>query len=205
MEIDFNSLTNNFQYNAKVTLSLFFITFIVLILNYITHGKSDDYLFSVERDSWLKPRTWIRMFTHILGHEDWSHFSNNYLKILILGPLIEEKYGSINLLIMILITAFATGILTHIRGKVREKGASDIVFMLIVLSAFVNMTENKIPITFVLIILFYVLDEIMSLLKKDGIGHYAHVSGAICGTLFGFLFVNQNVSELLFGWINKII
>ena len=201
MEINLNNISEYFQYNAKITLSMFFISLVVLFLNYITKGKSDDYLFSVERDSWLKPRTYIRLFTHILGHQDWNHFSNNYLKILILGPLIEEKYGSMNLLIMILITALVTGIITHIRGKVRAKGASGIVFMLIVLSAFVNVADNKIPLTFVLIILFYVVDEIMSIRKKDNIGHYAHVYGAICGAIFGFICIHQNLSEILLSWI----
>ena len=82
---------------------------------------------------------------------------------MLLGPLIEEKYGSINLLIMILITSFIIALVNFIRGKARVLGASGIAFMLIVLSAFVNVTERKIPITFVLIILFYLIDEIKNL------------------------------------------
>ena len=69
-----------FQYNAYVTLTMFFISLITLGLNYITDGKTNKYIFSTERKSLLNPMTYIRFFTHILGHSDWKHFSNNYLK-----------------------------------------------------------------------------------------------------------------------------
>ena len=195
MKIDLNSISEYIGYNAYVTLSMFFISVFVLILNYITNGNLNKYFFSVERDSWLKPRTYIRLFTHILGHSDWNHFYNNYLTILLLGPLIEEKYGSINVIIMILVTAFITGLIVHIKGNVRVQGASSIVFMFIVLSAFVNVIDNKIPLTFILIILFYVVNEIIDLGKDDNIAHYGHITGAICGAIFGFICVNQNLSD----------
>ena len=108
-----------FEYNAPVTLTLFVLSLIVLILGGLTGGKS-NYLFSSERASLLNPLTWVKFFTNILGHKDYYHFSNNFLKILLLGPMIEEKYGSINLLIMILITAFVTAIINFIIGIISE-------------------------------------------------------------------------------------
>lgn len=189
-----------FQYNAYVTLTMFFISFIILGIDKITNGKANRYVFSTERASLLNPLTYIRLFTHVLGHRDWQHFSNNYLKILLLGPLIEEKYGSINFLIMILITALVTGIVNFIKGDARLKGASNIVFMLIVLSAFVNVAQNKIPLTLVLIILFYVIDEIKNIKKDDNIAHYGHVTGAICGAVFGFICLNQDLFTLIQFW-----
>lgn len=180
-----------FQYNAKVTLTMFFISFFVLILDKLSNGNATKKLFSSEKASLLNPLTYIRFFTHIFGHQNWAHFSSNYLKILLLGPLIEEKYGSLNLLIMILITAFIIGLVNFIKGKTRIYGASGIVFMMIVLSAFVNVVERKIPITLVLIILFYLIDEIKNINKKDGIAHFTHIISGICGGIFGFLCVNQ--------------
>lgn len=185
------------QYNAKVTLTIFFISLAVLILDWMLKGRATRYVFSTEKASLLKPLTYIRFFTHILGHRDWQHLSNNYLKILLLGPLIEEKYGSINFLIMILITALAIGIVNFIKADARIKGASGITFMLIVLSAFVNMTENKIPLTLILIIIFYIIDEIKNIRKNDNIAHDAHIVGAVCGAIFGFLCINQNFSEII--------
>ena len=175
MNIKVINIMDYFQYNAVVTLTMFFISLLVLLLDKITKGKSTRRFFSTERASLLNPLTYIRFFTHILGHADWEHLSNNYLKLLLLGPLIEEKYVSLNFLIMILITAFVVAIFNYIKGNVWLKGASCISFMLTVLSAFVNITENKIPITLILIILFYIIDEIKKLKKKDNIAHDSHL------------------------------
>ena len=188
---------NYFDYNSYVTLTMFFISLFVLFLGYITRGKSTDYLFSTERASLLNPKTYIRFFTHILGHSDWNHFSSNYLMILLLGPMIEEKYGWINYLIMILITSFITAIVNFIKGNTRLKGASNIVFMLIVLSAFVNVTSNKIPLTLILVTLFYIIDELRNIWTKDNVAHYGHITGAICGLIFGFLCLNDSLINIV--------
>ena len=190
-----NDILKYFEYNAPVTLTFFFISFGVLVLTWIFKKKA-VYLFSSERASLINPLTWIRFFTNILGHRDFGHFSSNFLKILLLGPMIEEKYGSINLLIMILITAFVTGVINFIIGKYRIMGASNIVFMMIALSAFVNMS-NKIPLTLVFIILFYFIDELRQIFRKDGVAHYGHLVGAICGVLFGFLCTNDSIVNLI--------
>lgn len=135
----------------------------------------------------LSPLTYVRLVTHIFGHADWNHFMNNFLYILLIGPMIEEKYGSINLIIMILVTAIITGILNSLFSNKRILGASGIVFMLIVLSSFVNITTGKVPITLILICIFYVVNEIISgIFKKDDVSHMGHLIGAICGFVFGF-------------------
>ena len=90
-------------------------------------------------------------------------------------------------------------------GRKRILGASGIVFMLIVLSACVNIVDDKIPLTLVLIILFYIIDEVKDLRKKDNIAHYGHIAGALCGGLFGFLCVNQAFMESFRNIINNII
>ena len=183
------SINIYFGYNSVLILSFFFISFIVLILKYITLGKSNDILFSTYKSSLYNPLTYIRMFTHILGHGDWKHFSNNFLYILLIGPMIEEKYGTNNLFIMILITAGVTGIINFIIGRKKILGASGIVFMMIVLSSFVNIQTGKIPITLILIFIFYIVNEILDgLFKNDKVSHLGHIIGAICGGIFGFLY-----------------
>lgn len=178
---------NYFQYNSIVILSYFFICLFTLFLNWLTKGKSNSYLFSSGRDSIFNPLTYIRMFTHVLGHANWEHFRNNFLYILLIGPIIEEKYGSINLLIMILITAGITGLINCIISKKQILGASGIGFMLILLSSLVNIQDSKIPITLILICIFYIVSEIVDgLFKKDNVSHLSHLLGAICGFIYGF-------------------
>ena len=59
--------------------------------------------------------------------------------------------------------------------------------MFILLSSFVNISQGKIPITLILIFLFYIVSEIRDgLFKKDNISHMGHLIGAICGCIFGY-------------------
>ena len=187
------TITTKIQYNAVVILSYFFICLVILILDKLAQGRLVNNLFSTGRnDSLLNPLTYFKLISHSLGHSSWDHLYNNFLKILLIGPLIEEKYGSLNLLIMIILTSLIIGIINRIFSKNRILGASGIAYMLIVLFSFVNIESGKIPITVVLIILFFVVDEIINLLKrkKDGISHLGHVTGAICGILLGILSMN---------------
>lgn len=177
----------NLNYNSILILSYFFISLLAYLLNLITSGKTNDILFSTYRSSIFNPLTYIRLFTHAIGHENWRHFSSNFLYILLIGPMLEEKYGTTNLLIMILVTAGITGIINSLLGRKRLLGASGIVFMMIVLSSFVNIEAGKIPITLILIFLFYIINEIIEgLFKKDKVSHLGHLLGAVCGFIFGF-------------------
>ena len=190
MTVEFNDIIDYFQYNSVLILTMFAISVGALILKKITNGKSDKLLFSSYRSSLLNPLTYLRFFTHILGHSNWEHLINNYIIILLVGPMIEEKYGTMDLLLMILITAFVVGLFNFIRGGIKLKGSSCIVFMLIVLSSFSNIQAGKIPITFILIFIFYVFREIKDLKADNGISHTGHIIGALCGAVFGFWYMN---------------
>lgn len=177
---------NYFQINSKVILAYFFISLIVLLLKNITNKKSNK-LFSSGRGSIFNPLTYIRMFTHIFGHSNYNHFKNNFLYILLIGPMIEEKYGSINLIKMIIITSIITALINIIISKKNIMGASGIVYMLILLSSLVNIEAGKIPITLILIFFFYIVTEIKDgLFKRDNISHLSHIIGAITGFIFGY-------------------
>lgn len=177
---------NYLQYNSKVILTFFFISLIILFINKITNKKSNLKLFSSSRGPIFNPITYLRMFTHILGHDNWHHFRNNFLYILLIGPMVEEKYGSILLLKMILITALLTALINIIIGNKKILGSSGISFMLIILSSLANIETGKIPITLILIFFFYIATEIIDgILKKDNISHLSHIIGAITGVIFG--------------------
>ena len=82
------------SFNAPVTLTFVIVCFVALVINYITGGFTNNLLFSVYRSSLVSPFTYLRFFGHAIGHADWSHLLGNMMLILILGPLLEEKYGS---------------------------------------------------------------------------------------------------------------
>jgi len=181
-------ITKYFSYNAKVTLSFFFICLILLILDYIFRHKISNFL-ALKKGNIFNPMTYIRFITNTFVSKDWNHFRGNFLYILLLGPMLEEKYGSITLIKMMLITSIISSLLVLIFSDRGAYGASDITFMMIILSSIVNIQTGRIPLTLILIILFYVTDEIIKELasRKDGISHVAHIGGAICGIVFGFV------------------
>lgn len=176
------------QYNSPVILTFALISLIALVLNYITHGVTNKLLFSVYRSSPLNPLTYLRMFTHVLGHANLSHYVSNFMLILMVGPMLEEKYGSSKMIFMILFTALITGIINiTFFGNVALLGASGIAFMFILLSSFVNIERGRIPLTFILIAILYIGNEIITgVFTSDNISQLAHIIGGICGCIFGW-------------------
>ncbi len=181
-------VTKYFSYNSVVILTFFFICFILLILDYIFVHKISNF-FALKKGSLLNPMTYIRFISNSFVSSDWNHFRSNFLYILLLGPMLEEKYGSIALIEMMVITSLVSSFLVILFSNKGALGCSDITFMMIVLSSIVNIQGGKIPITLVLIVLFYVLDEVIKEVfhKSDGISHLAHIAGAVCGVVFGFI------------------
>ena len=190
----FNINNIKFDYNSVVIISYLFLSLLAWFLNIITKGKTNEYFFSSYRSSLLSPLTYIRLITHGIGHANWDHLVHNFLYILLVGPMIEEKYGSINLLIMLLITSLVIGVYNSLFTKYSICGASGNVYMLIVLSSFANISEGKIPITVLLILIFYVISELKDKItkKRDNTYHDGHLLGALCGILFGIYFLNHN-------------
>lgn len=175
------------HYNAPVILTFTFLAFLVLGLGEITNTRSTMLLFSVYRSSPKDPLFYIRLFTHILGHANWEHFINNFLLILLIGPILEEKYGSRNMFFMILFTAFITGIINIVFFNAALLGASGIVFMLILLSSFANIQKGTIPLTLILVVIIFLGKEIMAgLFSKDQISQLTHILGGFCGGVFGY-------------------
>ena len=81
-------------FNAPVTLGFVFICFVVTLLGVLTGGGSIRLLFMTYHSSLTNPLTYLRFFTHVFGHAGWSHFIGNASYLLLLGPMLEEKYGS---------------------------------------------------------------------------------------------------------------
>ena len=152
MEIEkIKDIYNYIDYNSKVVLTFFFICLIFRLLDRIFQGEVTTFLGS-KRCSIFNPLLYIRMVSRIFVHLDWGHFSSNFFYILLLGPMLEEKYGSINLIYMILGTAIFTSLITLIfEPKSNGVGCSDICYMMIVLCSIVNITNGKIPLTLILV------------------------------------------------------
>jgi membrane associated rhomboid family serine protease len=102
--------------------------------------------------------------------------------------VLEEKYGSLPLFLMMLVTALATAVLNLLIIRQGLLGASGIAFMLILLSSFTNIRQGDIPITFILIVALYLVREFVNALTPSTVSELAHIAGGIIGALFGFVF-----------------
>lgn len=174
------------HYNSPVVLTFGFICTAVLLLNQVIPDFSLHF-FSVGPDMSLSsPLSYFRMFSHTIGHANWQHLIGNFSLILLIGPILEEKYGSRDLLVMMGFTAFLTGVLQLTMFHEYLMGASGIAFMMILLSSFTNFQQGKIPLTFILVTLIFVGNEIASSLKADSVSQFAHILGGMCGAGFGF-------------------
>ncbi|MGX8698927.1 MAG: rhomboid family intramembrane serine protease [bacterium] len=176
------------SYNSPVVLTFSFLSMGALLMNYITGGLSNTLLFSVYRAPLTDPFTYLRFFGHVLGHAGWEHYIGNISLILVLGPLLEEKYGSRPLLWGIGFTALVSGLVQFIFFPgTALLGASGIVFMMIVLSSLGNFRKDTIPLTLILVGVFYIGGEIVNgILSADNVSQLTHVIGGVCGGIFGY-------------------
>ena len=177
------------SYNSPVVLGFTLICLISLVLSSITHGASNHLVFSVYRSSLLSPLTYIRFFGHIFGHADWGHFVGNMTYILLLGPLLEEKYGKTDMIMIIAITALVTGLINFIFfPHVLLLGASGVVFAFILLSSFTGFQNGKIPLTFIIVALIYIGQQVYNgIFIHNNISELTHIIGGLIGSVFGFV------------------
>lgn len=176
------------RFNAPVILTFALLSLLALLLGNWTNGAATHQYFSVYRSSLSDPLTYVRFIGHVLGHADYEHYMGNMLLLLLVGPGLEERYGSGTMVWMILVTALVTGLVHFVffPGSALL-GASGVVFMMIVLSSFTAMRRGEIPVTLILVVIFYLGGEIMDgLFKKDNISQITHIVGGLCGLIFGF-------------------
>ncbi len=178
-----------FSFNSPVILGFAMICFVALVLNWVTRGLVNDLFFSTYHSPLTSPLTYVRFVGHIFGHADWEHFMGNITLILVVGPLLEEKYGSWNLVFVMLATALITGIANYLFfPNAQLLGASGVVFAFILLSPFTGMKEGAIPITLILVAVIYIGEQIVSgLLVQDHVSNLTHILGGAVGASLGFV------------------
>ena len=179
--------TLRLQYNAPVVLSFALLSLAAMIINHITLGRANRLLFSVYRCSLGEVLAWPRFFLHVLGHANFSHYIGNMMLILVIGPPLEEKYGSRPLLWAIAVTALVAGLVHWLFFPgTALLGASGIVFMMIVMSSLAGMKDGCIPLTLILVLALYIGGEIVQgVTLKDNVSQLTHVVGGLCGAFLG--------------------
>lgn len=187
----------NVSFNSPAILGFAVICLLALLLGQITNGITNKLFFSVYRSSLLDPLTYIRFIGHMFGHAGWEHFLGNITLILVVGPLLEEKYGSSNMIFVILTIGFVTGIVNYLFFPyVRLMGASGVVFALILLSSLTSIQEGKIPLTFILVAVIYIGGQIYDgIFVRDNVSNLTHILGGAVGAGLGYIMNREKMNR----------
>ena len=185
------------SFNSPVVLGFTFLCLAVLFLDWLTNSWTTRNLFCVYNSSLVNPLTYVRFFGHVLGHANWDHFIGNIMLLLIVGPLLEEKYGSINILFVIVSTALVTGLVHFfLFPNTALLGASGVVFAFILLAPFTSIKEKTIPVTVILVAIIYIGEQIYSgITVKDNVSNLTHILGGFIGSGLGFVMHKNKMNK----------
>jgi membrane associated rhomboid family serine protease len=184
------------EVNAPVIIWYTVISFVILLFGYATGNKSTDLIFTCYRTTLTDPMMWLRMVSYVFGHSDISHYVGNFFLITLLGPMLEEKYGSKKLLLMMFLTALIGGAANVILTTAGLRGASGIAFMFIILCSCTSVKSGKIPLTLVLVVVIYIGQEILTgVTTTDNISQTTHILGGICGIVFGLYYNREHTGN----------
>ncbi len=173
------------KFNSPVILTFSLICVAVFFIDKMMGGSLMPY-FTLTRVNVSDPLSLMTMITYVAGHISVEHLLGNLTFVLLLGPIVEEKYGGRRLVLMMVVTALVTALLNITFFHTGLLGASGIVFMLILLVSFTNTKSGEIPVTFILVALLFIGKEVLNSLQTDQISQFAHIIGGICGSFFGF-------------------
>ena len=188
----------NFVFDAPVTISFCFISVILFALNQIAFkGSLDGKILSSPTTalgafpfSVSNPASYFRLFLYAFNAQDWIFLFTNLMFMLMLGPSQEERYGSVVIGIMMGVSILFSGVLNACFCETSLKGCNCVIFMMIFLNSFMSFSKKKIPASFVMIFIFYIVKEILQVTDKrlSGIvGLIICITGGLCGSLFAFL------------------
>ena len=185
------------SFNSPVVLWFSIICLFALIAGIVTHGATTTMFFSVYRSSLVSPLTYVRLVGHVFGHVGWDHFLGNITLLLVVGPMLEEKYGSSNILFVILTTAIVTGIVNFIFfPNVKLFGASGVCFAFILLSSFTSIQDGTIPVTFILVAVIYIGGQIYDgVFVHDNVSNLTHILGGAVGSALGYVLTENKMGR----------
>ena len=181
-------------YNAPFVLTFTLLAISIMLMDNATLGGITHQYFTLYPEfnfgDW---HSYFRIFSHVLGHNDWDHLISNFTLILLIGPILEEKYGTQSLVFLTFFTALVTGVLNLLFFPSFLMGASGVAFMMILLGSFANVRVGSIPLTFVVIVVLLISQELLTMIQEDNnISEFAHIVGGVCGSIFGFIFNYSN-------------
>ncbi len=194
-------------YDAPVTLTFVFVCAIIFLLDmiFMKSGKGlglEKIFASPTNQAGVLPfipsalLSYVRLLFYIFG-TDFAGlasgissgvatlFFTSLILILLLGPAMEERYGSVIIGIMIFVSALFSGVLNACFCETSLVGAVPVVFMMIFLNAFMAFSKKKIQLSFASVMVSVVV--LLMLNGEGAVRIIICIAGGLCGSLFAFL------------------
>lgn len=173
--------------NSPFTLSFTLLATLILVLQ-LYFGVSSN-LFVL--NGIFNPNEWqsyAGLLLYPLSHGNMQHLVGNFAIILLLGPIIEKKYGWKKLLTLCGITTIIIGLCHILISDQNLVGASGLVFMFIILASLIDTSNKEIPLTFLLVVILFLGQEIIGTFRDDNISQMAHICGGVMGIFYRYVF-----------------
>ncbi len=182
------NILSKIEYNSPVVLTFSLLATAIFFIDQIIPLDIINSLFVYRGGFSLI--SLVQMILWPLGHASIDHLLGNITLILLIGPMLEEKYSSKTILILIIITTVVIGFFQAIIFSSGILGASGIVFMMIILTSFTNMKDGKVPLTFIFIAILFLAKEIYNgIFVANNISELGHILGALVG--MGYIYIVQ--------------
>ena len=186
----------SFYFDSPLVIIFAVISILIMVLNTIAESRgavgllgffSAPTSFKAEATAFnfRNPVHYLRLFFHIFGQRHWAGLVRDLSFILLLGPQLEKLYGTKLLLLMFSVCAFVTGVLNVCFLAVPLCGAGCIAFMMILLTVYMSIKKQVVPVSCVLLLLLYTGQSISS--TGGGNTEIVHLIAGICGSLFGMI------------------
>lgn len=193
-----NSL--KFIFDSPVVLVFSVVSAVIFISDLILKLNLSEKIFecpgakSVPAFDFKSALSYVKLVIYPFGGENSTSFFLNIGFILLLGPVLEERYGSIMLALMIFITSLVGGVLTACVSTFGIYGCGGIVFMMIILSVLSVFIKKQLPVSWIFIFTLYLAFSLFSRKKISGfmpfmqnnVPVFIQLASGICGSLFGF-------------------
>ncbi|MFI3257911.1 MAG: rhomboid family intramembrane serine protease [Spirochaetales bacterium] len=136
--------------------------------------------------NWQNPLDYLKFFIHIFAHSNWTTLAYNLTVILLLGPAIEQRYGSLLLILMFVIIAFVSAVLNAVFFDTTLLGSDGISFLIIILTVFGKPEVPDRSIISVFILVLYVGLQINYSVQTNSFENISATFGGLCATLLAF-------------------
>ena len=184
------------SYDAPVTLTFVIVCAIIFLLNMLLakSGKVAGFekiFASPTSQAGVLPfipkqvLSYLRLLLYIFGTFEINTLLSNLIMIVILGPAMEERYGSVIIGLMIFVSALFSGVLNACFSAESLVGALPVICMMVFLNAFMAFSKKTVPLTFIFVIILIAFMQIFS--GNNAIQTVICIAGGLCGSLFAFL------------------